>query len=182
MPLDPVSQYPTPKPFITWTYADAAARLAAVGFVPGNVGKFAFQQDDETVWRLADDAPITWTEEPNGPRINRFRSLKSEYASTVVKVMKSGGANYSQPEPNPILRWELTYTNKRADSDRGPAWNILPLDAHNDEALDVARGFTFRHPKTGVLYNDVHYESFDTDQDNKTWRQSRRVVLIKRPS
>jgi hypothetical protein len=181
----PVSQYPTPKPFISYTYANAAARIAAgeEELAPEDIGRFVFQSDNETVWRLVSLLPaVVWSQEPNGPRFNRFRDLKPEYPSTVVKVMKSGSANYSTPEPTPILRWEMSYANKRLDADRGPAWNILPLDAHNAEALDVALGFAFRHPRTGVLYNDVHYETYDTDQEQRVIRQIRRVVLIKRPS
>lgn len=41
-------------------YADATARLAAVGFAAGDVNKLALQLDDGTLWRLADDSPVTW--------------------------------------------------------------------------------------------------------------------------
>lgn len=44
----------------TWTYADEAARLAAVGFLPADVGKYAYQESDDSYWALTDDAPITW--------------------------------------------------------------------------------------------------------------------------
>ena len=53
------------------TYANAAARLAATGFPRGDagaivafdssdVGKFARQTDDNSIWQLTDDSPITW--------------------------------------------------------------------------------------------------------------------------
>jgi hypothetical protein len=44
----------------TWEYADATARLAATGFVAGDVGKLAKQASDSTLWMLTDDSPITW--------------------------------------------------------------------------------------------------------------------------
>jgi hypothetical protein len=55
------------------TYADATARLAATGFdrQPGggivpfdstDVGKFARQSDNNSVWQLTDDSPVTWAE------------------------------------------------------------------------------------------------------------------------
>lgn len=43
-----------------WEYADAAARAAATGMVPADVGKFARQLDDNSYWALTDDSPVTW--------------------------------------------------------------------------------------------------------------------------
>ena len=43
-----------------WTYADQAAREAAAGLVPGDVGKVARQLDDDSLWMLTDDDPVTW--------------------------------------------------------------------------------------------------------------------------
>lgn len=43
-----------------WTYADAAARGAATGFVVTDVGKLARQLDDNSLWMLTDDTPETW--------------------------------------------------------------------------------------------------------------------------
>lgn len=43
-----------------WEYADTAARAAATGMVPGDVGKFARQTDNNTIWMLTDDSPVTW--------------------------------------------------------------------------------------------------------------------------
>lgn len=55
------------------TYANAAARTAATGFPRGeggaivafdssDVGKFARQLDDDSIWVLKDDSPVTWTQ------------------------------------------------------------------------------------------------------------------------
>jgi hypothetical protein len=43
-----------------WTYADAAARTGATGLVAGDVGKFCRQLDNNTIWMLTDDDPVTW--------------------------------------------------------------------------------------------------------------------------
>lgn len=45
-----------------WEYADATARLAATGFIPADVTKWAKQLDDGTYWELTDDSPITWAQ------------------------------------------------------------------------------------------------------------------------
>ncbi len=42
-----------------WTYADAASRTGATGFVSGDVGKFARQTDDDSIWMLTAVTP-TW--------------------------------------------------------------------------------------------------------------------------
>jgi hypothetical protein len=45
-----------------YEYADAATREAATGFAAADVGKFAWQQDDDSIWILTDDSPITWVQ------------------------------------------------------------------------------------------------------------------------
>jgi hypothetical protein len=49
----------TPFAFV---YADSTARLAATGFVAGDVNKLALQLSDATAWLLTDDSPITWAQ------------------------------------------------------------------------------------------------------------------------
>lgn len=44
----------------SFTYADSAARTGAAGLVAGDVGKVAWQTDDDTFWVLKDDSPVTW--------------------------------------------------------------------------------------------------------------------------
>lgn len=55
-------------PLHNWQYADAAARLAATGFIPADVTKWAKQLDNGSYWELTDDSPITW-EQRTGPGI-----------------------------------------------------------------------------------------------------------------
>lgn len=42
-----------------WTYADAAARTGATGFVSSDIGRFARQLDDNSIWMLTATTP-TW--------------------------------------------------------------------------------------------------------------------------
>jgi hypothetical protein len=55
------------------------------------------------------------------------------------------------------------------------------LDAHFAEVHGVFTGFVFRHPRTGVVYSDVHYLSFEVDHA-KIWNHGRVTTLIKRPA
>jgi hypothetical protein len=43
-----------------FTYANAAARLAEAGAVAGDVGCLALQQDNDSLWMLTDNDPLTW--------------------------------------------------------------------------------------------------------------------------
>ena len=43
-----------------FSYANAAAREAEAGAVPGDVGCLALQEDDNSLWILTDDDPLTW--------------------------------------------------------------------------------------------------------------------------
>lgn len=45
-----------------WTYADAAERLAAVGFLVEDEGKVAYEQDTGKYYRLVTFDPIVWAE------------------------------------------------------------------------------------------------------------------------
>lgn len=45
-----------------WEYADAAARLSATGFLGTDVGKLALQLDNNSLWILTDDSPVTWVD------------------------------------------------------------------------------------------------------------------------
>jgi hypothetical protein len=43
-----------------WEYADDIAREAATGFASSDVGKFARQLDNDSIWMLTDESPVTW--------------------------------------------------------------------------------------------------------------------------
>jgi hypothetical protein len=53
----PVGQIHVPY---QWSYADTTAREAASGFSAGDVGKLCRQEDNNTLWILSDDDPVTW--------------------------------------------------------------------------------------------------------------------------
>jgi hypothetical protein len=49
-----------------WTYANAAARTGATGFLAADIGKLAYQTDNQTYWRLTAVTP-TWIQAMAGP-------------------------------------------------------------------------------------------------------------------
>lgn len=112
--------------------------------------------------------------EPAGPQHLILQDIPPVFAGSSIKEMKDGGGTYSIATPNYILQWEFLYGGQE------PA-QIAPLDAHWLEAHGIADGFNFRHPRTNVLYTDVHYQVFEYPQHDKLKAQARRIVLIKRP-
>jgi len=43
-----------------WSYADETEREAETDVTAADVGKFARQLDDNSIWMLIDDSPVTW--------------------------------------------------------------------------------------------------------------------------
>lgn len=60
MPEHDVAPLGERHPLHNWEYANAAARIAATGFVASDVTKWAKQLDNRTYWELTDDSPVTW--------------------------------------------------------------------------------------------------------------------------
>jgi hypothetical protein len=46
----------------SWEYANATARNAAVGMLPTDEGKLSRQLDDNSLWMLTNDDPVTWVQ------------------------------------------------------------------------------------------------------------------------
>ena len=59
-----------------FTYANAAGREAEAGAVAGDVGCLALQSDDNSLWRLVDDTPLTWALVAGGQAVRRDREAK----------------------------------------------------------------------------------------------------------
>ena len=59
-----------------WAYDNTAARIAASGFGSSDVGKFARQLDDDSIWMLVNHSPITWV-----PITGAFMGQLDGYAS-----------------------------------------------------------------------------------------------------
>lgn len=70
MPLYAANALQNARPFC-FQYADAAERAGDSGFVAADVGKFAYQEDDDTIWMLLTTGP-TWQQllGGGGPQAN----------------------------------------------------------------------------------------------------------------
>lgn len=55
---------------ISFIYSNEAQRLAATGFSPVEVNRFALQEDDGSIWRLDTHSPINWIQVTSGSGIS----------------------------------------------------------------------------------------------------------------
>lgn len=113
--------------------------------------------------------------EPVGPTYLTLQDIVPKFHSASMKEFKDGGASYGLPNANSVLRWSFLY-------DGLTLAEVTPLDAHYVSAKDIFEGFLFRHPRTDVLYNDVHYETYEYSGHTQLDIQQRRIVLVKRPT
>lgn len=114
------------------------------------------------------------TPEFGGPPIAVIQELPIEYPSVIEKIFKDEGASTGLSNANGVRRWLILHHGLF------PA-EATTLDNHNSSAKHNYEGFSFKNPRTGVTYTDVHYEEYEYPQHRRyTWTE-RRTVLIKRP-
>lgn len=71
-----------------WTYADAAARTGATGFVAADVGKFARQLDDNSIWMLTAVTP-TWIQVTQGSTVPAHALGGSSHSADTLANLNS---------------------------------------------------------------------------------------------
>lgn len=103
-----------------------------------------------------------------------LQDLTPEFPSLSVKVMKGGGATYGLQNANPVLRWSLAYDGLMREE-------AQVLDDHYLMAQSQFQSFSFRHPRSKILYSNVRIESYDYPTHQHIDCQARNITLIKRP-
>ncbi|MFZ9311168.1 MAG: hypothetical protein ACO24O_06680 [Arenimonas sp.] len=74
--------------------------------------------------------------------------------------------------PCGVQRWQLDYEGLTEDE----AQTLLD---HFETAKGRVNDFSFTHPREGVIYTGVKYDSFVVNDHTKYWALPRRVVLVK---
>lgn len=97
-------------PIENWTYATQALRLAASGFVAGDVGRIAFVSGDITYWRLIAVTP-TW--EQMSIITNASSASQAPAASTRTYITGSA-ISLAKLKVGTILRWKFNITKTAA--------------------------------------------------------------------
>jgi hypothetical protein len=84
----------------SFEYADASAREGASGMLSTDVGKLARQIDDNTIWILTDDSPVTWAQvggnQAGGISEESHRALKQ-----LIHYLDSGPDSSAYKEATP---------------------------------------------------------------------------------
>lgn len=77
-----------------FTYADETAREAEAGAVPGDVGCLALQEDDNSLWMLTDDDPLTWVSvaDAGGSQVAQAATINLVIVSTAAGTEIADGA------------------------------------------------------------------------------------------
>ena len=134
----------------SFTYANAAARTGATGFVPADVGRIAFQQDNYSYWRLTDDSPVTWVALQNN--IVESYTYANTAARTGATGFVPGDVGKLAYQTDTAQYWRLTATT--------PAWLLV---APNKMETWIYATAIDRNAATGFIANDVGRIAYQTD-------------------
>ena len=85
-----------------YEYANAAARLAATGFAAGDVGKLARQTDDNTLWMLTDDSPVTWLQVGGGGTLANDSVANAALANMAQGTVKGRASGAGTGDPTDL--------------------------------------------------------------------------------
>jgi len=134
----------------TWTYANSAARDAATGFTSDDVYKVAVQTDNNSVWMLVDESPITW-QALGGVIISEISHCDLDNLLVDCHTQYSpldGSRAYTQPVCGapPTIGAHLAtkaYVDGEIVTDHGDLDGLLDVEDHPDySTLDGARAYT----------------------------------------
>lgn len=115
-----------------WTYSDAATREAASGFVAGDVGKFARQTDDNSIWMLVTVTP-TWVQLGGGGTQTPTQLILIAKKATSGTIAK-GSSVY-------IAGYDGTGECVEVEKAKADASATMPcVGIANDEITDAAEG------------------------------------------
>lgn len=153
-----------------WSYANAAARTGATGFVSSDVGKLAFQQDESSIWMLLTTAPV-W-----GRTIPEATITQAGLLSAADKLAI---ATFAQGSVTIVGRNETGSTIPKGKLVYASGYNseaLLGLADKDDSAKRPSLGFTVNdilNNTNGNILVQGELEGVDTSM----WSQTDQLVL-----
>jgi prepilin-type N-terminal cleavage/methylation domain-containing protein len=118
--LDPWPIYREPA---RWTYADAATRTGATGFLATDIGQLAYESATLTYWRLQTTAPA-WAQDLTGGMI-----VRGTMTCTVTDISTIGMPN----------TYNAVFTIGYQYRGRGPIWNATSNRWEYQLSMNVIR-------------------------------------------
>ena len=140
---------------ISFEYANATARNGATGLTADDVRKFARQLDDNSIWMLTDEDPVTWVEVGSGAAQtfgSEFQKGESLTLSTTTAEEWQEKLSLETPSlPAGTYRievsfwWYLTGTTSRAEFqvERDDTEQIIHRHAKASWGVSDAREFGY---------------------------------------
>jgi hypothetical protein len=142
-----------------YSYANAAARTGASGFVTADIGKVAWQTDDDTFWLLKATTP-TWAQ-IGGSTVSDATISITDITTNNVSTSKHGFFPKLPTPTNKFLRDDLTWQTLAGGGDMLGANNLS----------DVANQQTALNTLTAVTgATNEHVLTKDTGTGNATWK------------
>jgi hypothetical protein len=132
---------------INWTYANAAARTGATGLTALDVEKFARQLDDNSVWMLVDDSPVTWVQLTSGGAPAAHKASHENGGSDEISVAGLSGVLADAQTP--------AAHNQAAST-------ISDFDTEVSNNTDVAANTSARHARSHAITGTSDHSSSAT--------------------
>lgn len=133
----PLGHIPIPYNF---AYTNAAARTGASGFIAGDVGKFARQLDDNTIWMLTATTP-TWVQVGGAGALADDSVTNAKLANMAQATIKGRASGAGTGDPTDLTGTQATAVLDAfvGDSGSGGTKGLVPAPASGD-ATKFLRG------------------------------------------
>lgn len=125
-----------------WTYADSTAREGASGFAATDVGKLAIQSDDNSLWILTDDDPVTWSQVGGG--------TVTSYPADGRLTLESGVPISTTDQSAKATLYYTPYIGDQIAIYNGSSWDRLTF---TELSLSLA-GYTASKPYDIFIYSN----------------------------
>lgn len=118
-----------------WAVADATAR-AALTVAAGDVGKVAWQQDDDSFWVLKDDSPMTWVQLNGAGSLADDSVTNAKLANMAQATIKGRASGAGTGDPTDLTATQATAILNAVvgDSGAGGTKGLVPAPSAGDAA------------------------------------------------
>lgn len=172
-----------------WEYADTTAREAATGLTPDDVGKLARQLDDNSLWMLTDDDPVTWVQVGGAPGgASGFGNVVGPSSATDNAIARFDGTtgklvqNSNLTVPDDAAATEVGYMNIPQNSQSADYTLVIadrgghiyhPTSDDNPRTWTIPANASVAFPvgTAGTFINDQNIVTIAITDDTLVWAE-----------